>query len=684
MNQFNSKLDQARIRQKNRYLISAISLVTVFVLIALGFSVSRGTRIEITPEEAKTSAQIRLTRGLGLFFQGSVYSLSTTPQITAEAKGFAPATETIPAASLGKTFTLALRPLPGQLTLRITPQVIAQQTAHAIAEQQKLSKTRWSINGRYVALGPELDLELAAGQYKILVDNPYSLPLELETEIRRAEQTSQQIELTAVDGRIEISSEPSGATVSIDGEKIGQTPLALNQPGGLYNIAVGTEHYIESTEQLQVTRNEPQLKRNYRLKRQQVEVSLDLSPEGGTVLVNGIKAGTPLLLGEAETYRLSYIKPGYYSDSKTITPLTGKSNRLSFTLKAETGRVEISASPWAHVFIGSRDYGKTPVTLDLAAVPQTITLKRAGYRPVSRSITPSGKSVKTISVQLTSEKQARLAEAPREFTNSAGIKLKLFMVKDSFTMGAARSEKGQRANEFQRKIVLNRPFYASIYEITNGQYGQFDKQKASAPASLPVTSVNWHQAARFCNWLSSRENLPPFYRIDGGSVRGFSAQADGYRLLSEAEWEWLARKAGKSQQTTFSWGNQTVIPPKSGNVADESAKGKVRYYVPGYTDGFAGIAPVGSFSQEPSGLYDMAGNVSEWVHDSYSIIPPEPEKTERNPLGLQSGESQLMKGANFRSGTITTLRPAYRQGLNTGRDDLGFRVGRYLYGGDDG
>ncbi len=78
----------------------------------------------------------------------------------------------------------------------------------------------------------------------------------------------------------------------------------------------------------------------------------------------------------------------------------------------------------------------------------------------------------------------------------------------------------------------------------------------------------------------------------------------------------------------------------------------------------------------------MAGNVSEWVHDVYSIVPPG-HVVVRNPLGEKRGNAHVVKGANWRSGTLTTLRPAFREGLTGGRDDVGFRVGRYLYGGVD-
>ena len=69
----------------------------------------------------------------------------------------------------------------------------------------------------------------------------------------------------------------------------------------------------------------------------------------------------------------------------------------------------------------------------------------------------------------------------------------------------------------------------------------------------------------------------------------------------------------------------------------------------------------------------MAGNVGEWTHDFYSVVPPSKNKTENNPLGPKNGQMHVIKGANWRSGNMTELRPAFREGLIDGRDDLGFR-----------
>ena len=173
---------------------------------------------------------------------------------------------------------------------------------------------------------------------------------------------------------------------------------------------------------------------------------------------------------------------------------------------------------------------------------------------------------------------------------------------------------------------------------------------------------------------------PAFYKINNARVIAVNDHADGYRLLTEAEWEWLARKSGKKKQTVFPWGNESVVPVMAGNIADESANGLASFYVPNYNDGYAKVAPVGSFPAEVSGLFDLTGNVSEWVHDFYSLAPPIEKTVQVDPLGPSFGDAHVIKGSSWRSGTRTLLRAAYRDGLMDRRDDVGFRIGRYLYG----
>ena len=671
MNQFNQKLDQARNRQKRFYLIAGMAVLAILFFVVALFIVSRGTRIEVLPGEAKEHAELRVIKGLGFGVGDTIYSLTGNPVIAVSAPGFKVATKTIDSGHLGKVFPLELLELPGHLVMEI-------------ANGEIPAKTSWRINGRDAALSTSLDLELEAGTYTVTIDNPFFQTKEMAVEIKRQEQMKLMVHLQPVVGVVNITSTPVGATIFLDEQAIGQTPLRFDQKGGRYTLRVAAEKYADIVEQLAITQATPVVTRNYRLEHRKAKVSLNLTPKGGTLLVNGIRmTEESLVLDATVQHHLSYMMPGYYSQTETISLTAGEEKEMSFLLMAETGEVEISSSPRAEVWVGGKNYGISPVSINLSAVVHEITFKKAGYRSTSRTVRPKGDRVQKVSVTLLTEYTARLQEAPREYSNTAGIKLKLFVINESFTMGAPRSEKGQRANEFQRDVNLTKPFYAGLLEVSKSEFAGFKTQQGQGTDNIPVTSVSWQEAAAFCNWLSEKEKLLPFYQItNNGKVTGFDTHSDGYRLLSEAEWEWLARKAGKTKQTIFTWGDDTVIPPKTTNVADESAKGQVRFYVPHYNDEYSGVAPVGSFMREASGLYDMAGNVSEWVNDVYSIVVSPANSRVNNPLGRLHGQAHVVKGANFRAGTITTLRPSFREGLSEGRDDVGFRIGRYLYGGE--
>ena len=669
LDQVNKQLDHARKRQKRMYFFSGLMLASILLLVVILFIFSRGTRVEILPMEANKLATISVIGGFSFSIGDTVYSLAGNPVIRVSAPGFKVATKTIDSVYIGKVYPLELFELPGHLAIQIS------------GNERNLSKTTWQIDGRDVELSDKLDLELEAGSYKVTIDNPFFQLKELMVDIKRRKQTKLEVDLQPVNGRLSISSNPNGAKVFLNEKAIGQTPLEYNQNGGLYTLRITADHYADSIEQFEITRFKPELNRNYRLEHKKIRVALKLTPEGGTLLVNGVQAKEPIFLNTITKHRLTYMKEGYYKETKTVRLPADQGKEILFQLKPEIGQVEIFSSPSASIWINNKYYGVSPVSTSLSAVTHQIIFKKPGYRSVSRTIKPTGKFGQKISVKLLTEYQARLQEAPRELTNQAGIKLKLFIVRDHFTMGAPRSEKGQRANEFQRNISLTKPFYASIFEITNSQFEKFNSKKGQGAANIPITSVSWQEAAAYCNWLSKKEKFQLFYEITNGKVNGFNVNADGYRLLSEAEWEWLARKSGKTKQTIFSWGNEVIIPPNTANIADETAKGQTRFYVPNYNDGYVNVAPVGSFKRELSGLYDMAGNVSEWVHNVYLLIPPITNTTVSNPMGEQRGLSHVIKGANFRSGSITMLRPAYREGLTSGRDDVGFRIGRYLYGG---
>ena len=117
-------------------------------------------------------------------------------------------------------------------------------------------------------------------------------------------------------------------------------------------------------------------------------------------------------------------------------------------------------------------------------------------------------------------------------------------------------------------------------------------------------------------------------------------------------------------------------PNGSGNYADDSAANMVSYNIIGYNDNFRGPAPSGTFRPNEFGIFDLAGNVSEWIHDYYSV--ENYRETLTDPTGPTSGDYYVIRGSNYTHGRFSQLRWTFRDYGADARPDVGFRIARYL------
>jgi formylglycine-generating enzyme required for sulfatase activity len=665
MNQFDQKLQEARARQHRVYIFIIVTLIVAgFSLVSL-LAYTSGTAIKVLPADAEKTAQVRVIGGLSISISNVVYGLSDTSRIAVSAQGFQEEIRDLTDEEKGGNIVVELREIPGHLIVKTIP---------------PFDGTRWKINSQRVAIASSFEQQLASGTYSLEVDSPFYEIENRSIQIARAEQKKIIIQFRRVAGELRVNSTPPGSSVTLNDNNIGMTPLTHKVDGGKHKLEVRNKGFQIIGDTFEITNSAKEVARDYRLLRQVATLKFKLSPAGGTLLLNGrkINPATSHNVRINVDNSIQYSLDGFFSKNLAIKLSAVKGKTVAIKLVPEIGKVRITSSPRAEIFVNNRPSGSTPTTLNLIAKKQSIQLRKVGYRTITKNIIPSGKRTTIIRETLQTEAAARLSEAPKKYTNSVGISLQLFQP-TNFTMGAPRYQRGQRANEFVRKIELKKPFYASQHEITNAQYQKFKKSHSvKAGTSLPATSMSWAEAAAFSNWLSKKERLTPFYRLENGRLRKVNKTANGYRLLSEAEWEWLARRTSRRNTTIFPWGNDSIVPKKAGNIADETARGLVPFYIPNYSDGFPEKAAVGSFPAEKSGLFDLTGNVREWVHDFYNLQPPRANTVEVDPLGPPFGDVHVIKGSSFRSGTRTTLRAAYREGLAGRRDDVGFRIGRYL------
>jgi formylglycine-generating enzyme required for sulfatase activity len=311
-------------------------------------------------------------------------------------------------------------------------------------------------------------------------------------------------------------------------------------------------------------------------------------------------------------------------------------------------------------------------------------IRKEGYQDRRVTVTPRPGFPQRIEVRL--ERTGEPTQGgTRILTTALGQELVLARP-GAFAMGSHRGEPGRRPNETERRVQLTRAFLIGAKEVTNREFRQLFPEHAPGSFSgfelggdeQPASRIAWRDAVLFCNWLSQKEGLAPAYEERSGNLALIEPVGTGYRLPTEAEWAWAARFAAGASNQRFPWGDEAEPAHGSGNYADASAAGIVSSALLSYRDGFPVAAPVGANGANPLGLFDVGGNVAEWVHDRYRIYSNSSASAPaKDPRGPETGGLRVIRGSSWKTASETQLRLAYRDYGKEGRDDVGFRIVRY-------
>jgi formylglycine-generating enzyme required for sulfatase activity len=545
------------------------------------------------------------------------------------------------------------------------------------------------IDGEDMGITPLQGVDVKSGRRRVDIRSKRYQDLTTHVDIEGCGE-SQLLDLALIPGwaDVTIGSIPKGASVRLDGKPVGKTPLELDLFPGSHKVAISADRFKTWRTRLVVQANQPQTLENIRLEPADATFALHTNPVGANVTVGERYAGkTPLdmrlLPDKVHVIRIS--KAGYEKVVQKIKVSSGRRKDLTVDLVPIEGIVFLTVNPEdAELLVNGKSWGTVRKELRLPSVEHRLEIKKEGYQPFQTKITPRPGFPKELRVALT-KLVPKKPVIPGVIKAANGYELKLIRP-GSFTMGASRREQGRRSNETLRKVTLQRPFYMGVKEVTNKEFKEFLSAHSSGSlqgnsldlGELPVVQVTWDQAALFCNWLSAKESLPLSYIKLNGEVVAANTLRTGYRLPTEAEWEYAARFNNNKAPMKYPWGNTFPPPPKSGNFADISAKDLLANYLAAYNDGYLSTAHPGAFRPNALGLYDLGGNVAEWCHDYYTIYSYSDQKTYVDPLGPKQGKHRVIKGSSWKDGSISELRLSYRDYSQDKRNDLGFRIVRYL------
>ncbi len=437
---------------------------------------------------------------------------------------------------------------------------------------------------------------------------------------------------------------------------------------GLVGVASGDESFSVSLARGQTVSVAPRVG----------ALRIESTPSGATVTLAGRQVGTtPVTLYDLAPGQVSYrLALADYEDATgSATVVAGRVASATVTMPEPTGSLRIVTTPaGAEVYVDGRRRGTTPITIE-AVEPgsRQIELRLDGYEAREfRQTVAAGRTA--------SRTETLVAEEPEWSLHT------ILVQGGSFQMGSAS---GGDSDERPVRTVTVDSFRMTTTEVTVASFRRFVdaigyrttaesgaggyvwtgsrwEQKSDAhwrnpyfsqDDDHPVVLVSWYDAVTYANWLSEQDGLTPAYRIEGTNVT-WNRSANGWRLPTEAEWEYAARGGTQSRGYTYAGTSTAQSLSLFANFADRNTD--FSWSDSSQDDGHDRTAPAGRYRPNELGLYDMSGNVWEWVWDWYDDSYP--STSERNPMGPSSGERRVLRGGSWVINVDVNLRVANRGG----------------------
>ncbi|NBC22289.1 MAG: SUMF1/EgtB/PvdO family nonheme iron enzyme [Gammaproteobacteria bacterium] len=525
------------------------------------------------------------------------------------------------------------------------------------------------IDGRRVGITPFSSESLPSGLHRIEVSHSHFAIWERQLQLDGGGRTTVHAVLERGPGELTLLSNPRGAWVEVDGERVpGKTPLTITLISGYYDIAMGMAERRSTAEQVLVNAGD----------RRELRLDLDMDPHGSLVITTvpadarvrlpgaevDYSPGVRLPMGE---HRVQVSRAGYrtadlrlavgYGDNQHRVTLERAFAALRVITDPADAQVVLAYSDDPGGRIRRRDYRPgEAVPVGPVEVRATAMGRRSAYRRLT--LEPGGATVRLTLEPLEVTPGRRFRD---DLTAGGQGPALVVLPAGSFVMGSGDGPPSERP---PREVRLTQPFAVSVYEVTVADYAAFataagidmPPELADSPPDLPMRHVTFEQAAAYADWLTAQTS-------------------HRYRLPTEAEWEYLARAGSPSE---YFFGDDAAALCAYGNVGDRSLKRRYRSYgAAECDDGFVELAPVGSFPANDFGVQDVIGNVAEWVREcglpGYAGAP-----NDGSPLDDHPGcSTRGVRGGSWDAGAAAA-RSAKRNIAASASGDRGIRLVREL------
>jgi formylglycine-generating enzyme required for sulfatase activity len=482
--------------------------------------------------------------------------------------------------------------------------------------------------------------KLPAGTHSARVMLPGFDPVDVAVEIAPGKDTRPApVQLQRSKGRLAIRSRPEGAAFEIVS---GGAVLERGTAPKIVDAVASGDYEVVFQHRGQVKRRSVTVERAVTATAEAEfgvgRVTITSEPAGAEISIDGQTAGpAPLsrVLPEG-THEIVATYRSWPEQRRSIETKPDEPTELAFSFVP--GSVKITSAPGgASIFVNGEEIGQTTLLCeDLPPGPVKYELRLEGYRPVE------------VNAEVKPGEQTFL---PVRFVQRSGPR----------KGGPWENSVGMRFAPVGDVLVCVWPTRVCDYEaFCRGTGRELLAADFPQDATHPVVRVNWEDATAFCQWLTEKEIT------EGGLEHG-----QHYRLPTDLEWSQAAGLPPETGATPeerdgklrdYPWGHQWPPPQGAGNYADVSAKRGARR-IAGYQDGFAQTSPVETFAANAQGLYDIGGNVWQWVQDSYTG-------------GSRPKDWGVLRGGSWSNAAPAELRSSYRNVIDRAERDVifGFRV----------